>query len=182
MKHQQLTKTYEGLGFIEALLAIVVAGMASVLLMGVAADTVKQVVINELGDSMTQIAIEGGSAVKTIAEKNNNSEEKLFPSITTNVNNCFAVSGTAGNPEFVNTSGVFIPACNYDAGERNSCKNAVSSSDPTVFNVFCITPESDIATGLVVGKMVVGKIGCDNSDDCEVSDYEYYVLTKTLQK
>lgn len=181
MYKHKIYKKYEALGFVEALMAILVAGITSIVLMGVAVDTIKQVVKNELSDNMTQQAIEGASMVKTIGELNNTSEDTLFPMINGNVNNCYALEGTIQNPSFKVEGETIVPACNYDSGDRNSCKTSNTSYED-IFRVFCITSESDATSGLVVGKVVVGKKECKSSAECEVSDYSYFVLTKTAQK
>lgn len=181
MYKQKIYKKYEALGFVEALMAILVAGITSIVLMSVAVDTIKQVVKNELSDNMTQVAIEGASMVKTIGELNNISEDVLFPIINGNVNNCYALEGTVSSPSFRTDGGAIIPICNYDSGDRNSCKGAATSYED-LFRVFCITAESDGISGLVVGKVIVGKSNCATSADCDISDYSYYVLTKTTQK
>lgn len=181
MYRRKIYKKYEALGFVEALMAILVAGITSIVLMSVAIDTIKQVVKNELSDNMTQVAIEGASMVKTIGELNSTSEEVLFPRIDGNVSNCYALEGTVSNPAFNAEGETIIPVCNYDSGDRNSCKDATTSYED-LFRVFCITAESDGTSGLVVGKVIVGKNNCSASADCDISDYSYYVLTKTAQK
>lgn len=182
MSQKRIYKKYEALGFVEALMAILIAGITSILLMGIAVDTIKMVVKNEIADSMTQVAIEAGARVKSIAEKNNNSTEKLFPDIASHINSCFQSVGSANDPQFQSENGDFVTVCNYDSGGRDNCKSSVSANASDLFEVFCITPESNSTSGLVVGKIVVGKTKCISSEDCDVADYEYYVLTKTLQK
>jgi hypothetical protein len=173
---------YKALGFVEALLAIIVAGIASILLLGVAIDTIKQLAKNDQSDEMTQLAIEGGEMVRNIADKNNTSVVTLFPPISGNQNGCFELNADKTNPSFVSDgSGNLIQKCNYDSGGRDSCR-ASSELGVQYFRVFCITNQSDSASGLVVGKMVVGKAKCDDQKTCDVVDYIYYVLTKTVQK
>lgn len=175
-------KKYKGLGFVEALLSIVVAGVASVVLLKVAADTVKQLVITDQTDEMTQLAIEGSEMIRNIALKNNESIETLFPPISGNQGSCFELSPSSDNPEFItDLSGNIISKCNYDAGGRDSCKEN-SSLGEQYFRVFCISPISDTTTGLVVGKVLVGKVKCTESNNCDVADYEYFTLTKTKQQ
>lgn len=58
-------KTYEALGFVEALIAIVIAGVTSVILMRMAASSLKDAIQNERIDKMTQYAVEGVSIVRS---------------------------------------------------------------------------------------------------------------------
>jgi hypothetical protein len=177
-------KKYEAVGFVEALLAIAVAGIASVVLMTVAANTVAQVIRNETSNKMTEVAIEGASMTKKIAESHNNGDENTFPPIDGNINNCFAFEGGTALPEFEKQGDVFENVCNYDSGGRDQCKASVYPGDDELFRVFCITSESDSARGLVVGKIVVGLRQCDEviaNSKCELSDYEYYTAVKVIQ-
>lgn len=181
MKQNRLKK-YEALGFVEALIAIVVTGMAAIVLMGFASDTINQVLKNERADEMTQIAVEAGSMIKTIASQNNETETIDFPLIEGNVNNCFALSPSTGNPEFTKSGENIVPVCNYDAGQRENCKSALAPGFTDMFRVFCITSQSNSETGLVVGKVIVGKTTCANSEDCDIPDYQYYILNRTKQQ
>lgn len=182
LKQRKYSRKYKGLGFVEALLAIVIAGVASLLLLGVAIDTIKQLGKTEQADEMTQLAIEGGEMVRNIADKNNESIEEIFPNISGNQNSCFELNADKSNPTFVTDgSGTVTAKCNYDSGGRDNCRSS-SVLGEQYFRVFCITNQSDISTGLVVGKIIVGKAKCDDPRTCDVADYPYYVLTKTVQK
>lgn len=59
-------KIYKGMGFVESLIAIVVVGVASVVLMRVAASSMMEAVQNERIDKMTQLAVEGATMTETI--------------------------------------------------------------------------------------------------------------------
>jgi hypothetical protein len=183
--NQKRLKKYDAVGFVEALIAIAVAGIASVVLMTVAADTVAQVLRNETSDKMTELAIEGASMIKKIGDNHNNGDEPLFPEIDGNVNNCYAFIGDVDEPHFQQSGDVFENVCDYDSGEREQCKGSVVGEDDEMFRVFCITPESDSARNLVVGKIVVGLRDCDeviSNSRCELEDYEYYSAVKVNQE
>ena len=173
---------YKGIGFVETIIAIAVAGTACIVLMGLAVNTMLVVAENERTDEMTQVAIEGASAVSAIALQNTLSTETVFPNISSNVGNCFELSSDANTPSFVKDNEVFKVVCNYDNGGRNNCKTSLASGYTDLFRVFCITSASDISSGIVVGKIVVGKTACANSQSCDISDYQYYSLNKTVQK
>jgi len=178
-------KSYEGVGFVEALIAIAVAGIASVVLMSIAANTIAQVLRNEVSDRMTQAAIEGAEMAKKIADNQNLSGDNLFPEITGNVNACFAFRGDTNSPEFVKSGEVFTRVCNYDSEGREDCKESLMSSDERMFRIFCITPDSDPGLNLVVAKTIVGLVDCDSvvaNTQCEITDYEYYSAIKVHQK
>ena len=80
MRKQRHLK-YEALGFVEALIAIMVVGASSVVLMQIAVNTMQGVIQNEKIDTMTQHALEGSEIVKEIARQEQLTGEDLFPDI-----------------------------------------------------------------------------------------------------
>jgi hypothetical protein len=175
---------YKATGFMESIIAITVAGIACIVLMRLASNVIKQVAQNERSDEMTQIAITGANMVSAIASQNNAApvSQVFFPRITGNQGSCFQLSTAVDTPSFIQTSGVITPVCNYDAGGRSDCKSSLAPGRTDMFRVFCITSASDITGGIVVGKIVVGKTVCSDSVSCDISDYQYYSLNKTVQK
>ena len=177
-------KTYKSLGFVEALIAIMVVGVASVVLLGIAVNTVQQVLQNEMSDKLTETAVEGGVMIKKIAEDNNGSTDTLFPPITGNTGKCFALNTDINNPSFVKNGDVFVNACNYDSQGKDGCVSTLSE-DTSVFRVYCMTSDSDVTTGTVVGKVITGLAACKTADtkgNCGIADYPYYIVVKTTQK
>lgn len=59
----------KGLGFVESLIALLIAGMACVALLSVAAAVIRESVNNEMRDAMTQYAVEGLEKVRLIADE-----------------------------------------------------------------------------------------------------------------
>jgi len=183
LKARIFRKKYIAVGFVEALIAIAVAGVASVVLMSIAIQTISQVLKNEVSDTMTELAIEGGSMAKKIGDNQLKSDESLFPQIDGNVGKCFAFDGEVSDPSFVKSGDIFLDACRYDSGNREDCKEYMTSDDD-IFRVFCILPESVVETGLTVGKVITGLVDCDTQiagSKCEIPDYEYFVIFKVKQ-
>lgn len=172
-------KRIKAAGFVEALLSIVVAGLASIVLMGIAADTQMQVLRNEVSDNMTQESVKAAEMVRKIVDLHNNSDDPLFPDISEGRNSCYKVEGSLESPVFAQKDGVFAAACSYEAGGRDSCKGDEHESE--YFTVYCITTDSDVDAGLAVGKIVTGLNRCNEVDTkgvCTLSDYEYYIVLK----
>lgn len=69
MKNKIKYNLYEGMGFIESLIAIMVVGVASVVLMRIAASTMSDAVENERIDKMTQYAVEGANMAENIVQE-----------------------------------------------------------------------------------------------------------------
>lgn len=182
MSLQKIYK-YKAIGFVEALIAIAVAGVSSIVLMGLAVDTISQVLRNETSDKMTELSIEGASMAKKIADNQEDSETALFPTILGNIGKCYAFGGDVEDPAFLKNGGLFVNACNYDAADRESCKE-YTTDEEDIFRVFCFLPESVEGEGLVVGKVVSGLIDCDTQragSKCSIPDYEYFVAVKVKQ-
>ena len=97
MKNKIKYNSYEGMGFIESLIAIMVVGVASVVLMRIAASTMSDAVENERIDKMTQYAVEGANMAENIVQEfyeyPTSSDaisffDKIAPSFPTNIK-CF---------------------------------------------------------------------------------------------
>jgi len=168
-------KKYKGLGFVESLIAIAVAGIASVVLLSISTSTLRQITNNEISDTLTEKSIQGATFVRNIAQRDLSSDEALFPNVSESINKCFAFYDT--EPSYFFKDGEsFVQTCNYDNDPNNECEKFLISDD--VFRVFCITDQSNPETGLLVGKVVTGIAGCDDSTEgkCSLEDYQYYTI------
>jgi hypothetical protein len=72
-------KKYKALGFVESMIAIMVLGMSSVVLMQIAVNVMQDILQNEAIDDLTQYAIEGAEIIQDIANRNNEVGGGLFP-------------------------------------------------------------------------------------------------------
>ena len=70
---------YEALGFVEALVAIMVVGISSVVLMQIAVNTMQNTIQNEIIDNMTQYAVEGAELAQDIANRESTTGDNIFP-------------------------------------------------------------------------------------------------------
>lgn len=184
---KQMTKEttlYKGLGFVEALLAILVTGMASVALMDIASRTMTDTIRNEMTDTMTQYAVEGVEMVQIIADEQRLTGGDLFPDPLLSSNTCFLMNEDVEDPYFVKEEDVFKT---YTYLERETFKElAKLEADDQYFRIFCIQ-EGDAQ--LVVGKIVVGLVNRTSTVEnnslvfktggiTNVSDYEHYTVIK----
>ena len=171
-------KTYNAFGFVEALIAIMVVGVSSVVLMQIAVSTMQGVIQNEKIDAMTQYAVEGSEIVKEIGRKEKESGEDLFPGPISE-EACYIPN--RGNYSFVKESeDTFL---SYPQIERNQYKEtAVLSNDSEdlasdYFMVFCIQPYSSGDT-YAVGDIIVGERNYDGTitKGNNVKDYLYFTI------
>ncbi|MDD4381972.1 MAG: hypothetical protein PHE21_01335 [Candidatus Dojkabacteria bacterium] len=170
--------TYKALGFVEALIAIMVVGVSSVVLMQIAVSTMQGVIQNEKIDSMTQYAVEGSEVVKEVAKKEKESGDDLFPGPI--------VEETCYIPDRINYSFVkdsqdtFL---SYQQAERDIYKeSAILSTDPEdmandYFLIFCIQPYS-LGDTYVSGNIIVGERNYDGNitKGNNVKDYIYFTV------
>jgi hypothetical protein len=170
-----LNTKQKALGFVESLIAIAVTGIACIVLMAMAARTIKEVGRNEESDEMLQLAVSGAAMINEVAN-NGNTSSTAFPPIISNINNCFKISSIVMAPSLSATS-----VCSYDVTGRDNCKSTTAPARTDLFRVFCITNKSDAAAGVVVGKIIVGKTACEDSVNCDVRDYQYYLVVQTKQ-
>lgn len=181
---------YNAMGFVEALIAIIIVGVSSVVLMQIAANTLKNAMQNERIDKVTQYAVEGGNMVRAI--KDNDGLPPLAnipPTTSPNLTYCLVpILQSDGKVLFKKDSldGSFV-TCNYSTG-RESCKGSQigaipserSGASPEFFRVACLQkpPFSTPDHNHIVVKVVVGQIAKSDEDkdiskEATVRDYIY---------
>lgn len=199
------SRKYQAQGFIEALIAILVAGVACVVLMMVASKTIAQVNRNELEDELTSRAIQGSEMMKFLVDsyvtgENLGGIESFLPLEFSNNNlldagKCVAISGDINSASLTDKD---QPVCNYTVGSSggiipsdcfDNLPTIVNPDDKAdIFRVMCIHPES--TQRLLVVKIFTGFTKCQDEDirtsvqssattDCKV--YEYTSAYSTVQ-
>ena len=170
---------YNALGFVEALIAIMIVGVSSVVLMQIAVNTLQGVIQNEKIDAMTQYAVEGSEVVKEIARQEKLTGDDLFPSSSDVEPLCYIPNRT--DYSFVkNTEDVFLY---YVEGDRNTYREAAALSQDEedmasdYFMVFCIEPYDALDT-YATGNIIVGERNYDGTitKGNNVKDYVYFTI------
>ena len=107
---------YEAIGFIEALIAILLVGVSSLILLQIAINTLNNAIQNEAIDHMTQYAMEGAEMAQDIYNKHKmdllsnpdidgeEEKERYFPEIIQDGANCFVINKRGGDVFFVKDS------------------------------------------------------------------------------
>lgn len=181
IKPKEKKKVYEALGFVEALIAIMVVGISSMILMQIAVNTMHSTIQNEIIDIMTQYAVEGGELAQDIANREIMSGEDYFPEIIVgDLTKCFAFDkDDDGTIIFAKESqGVYRT---YDLGERNTYKDeAILDEEDEFFRIACFDGRKSTETAFVVGKIVVGQRKSDGqiTKGNSVKDYTYLSIVK----
>lgn len=182
MKNTRQEK-YEAMGFIEALIAIMVVGIAATVLMQISASTTQKMIQNERIDQMTQYAVEGAVMAQTIADKSREEGSGIFPNLPGS-NVCLRMVKTADNKyQFA-----MIGNGNFETfsiNERNTYKKKAVVLDnlgqtTEFWRIICIDFPTTTNHSFLVAKVVVGQTMTDGkiTRANEIKDYEYYTAIK----
>lgn len=170
-------KHYEALGFVEALIAIMVVGISSVVLMQIAVNTMQNTIQNETIDKMTQYAVEGAELAQEIADREISTGDDLFPDEGL-WDSCFSFDQEGEEINFAEESeGNFVV---YEELNRDGYKDdAVLSDEDEFFRIVCLD-SGTVDPTFVVGRVIVGQRISDGeiSVGTDVKDYTYMTVIK----
>jgi hypothetical protein len=193
MNSRQKKNKYKAQGYIEALIAIAVAGIASIALMAVAARTLSNVVENELEDQLSREAVKGSKLLNFKVEDYIAGDQSRFFPVDLNdsenagfdVGSCYHLKGDLSEIDNIEIGTDGESSCAYSADEgivpsncisdetalgESSLSSSISSDTATnvgdVFRVVCIHP--DTTENLLITKIYTGFI-----PECE--DYNSYI-------
>lgn len=160
---------YTAQGFVEALIAIAVAGIATVVLMQVAVRTIRQTVDNEIEDEKTILATNLEVKLDYLLAANNADDlgdDSAVDSMKASPNTCFELDIDMADV----VSSVAMHKCAYSLtnGERrllsrSTCEFEVSEE---IFALACVT--SRTTQNLLYIDIVTGLGGCE-AEDCSDS-------------
>lgn len=173
MKNKILLKIkYEAFGFAEALMAIMITGIAATVLMSISASSMRQLMQIEDMDTMAQLARSGAVTAQKIADNDSTlgeAEVKVFGNVNVAEDHCFIFNG-----ETIDT-GTFLTI-----GDRDTLREtAVFTEDPyqDFFRYICIDgiDTDGVETKRLVVKIVAGLIKSkgDFTNSSDTKDYEY---------
>lgn len=171
---------YQAQGFVEALLAIIIAGIASIVFMTIAAKTIGQVAKNEYVDQLTQEAVRGSAILKYVTEEWNFNRRDVitsdFLSPTTgfinSLGNCYSLDGDVNNIR-MSTSEVCVMDPSGDGINPSVCARdsiweevrienpKIPALDDNIFRIACVDSTSDQLQNIMVVKIYTGFRGCN---------------------
>lgn len=141
-KQKNIIKTYEALGFVEAMMAIMVIGISSVVLMQIAVNTMQNILQNEAIDDLTQYAIEGSEMIQEVANRDKVEEERLFPIDTEyegQILNCFVLGIDSEEGKIILRKDEEEKFIKFNSDDRNSYKDfAILNNDDEYFRLACL--------------------------------------------
>lgn len=175
---------YNALGFVEALISIIIVGVSSVVLMRIAASALIDAVQNDKIDKATQYAVEGGNIVKELYEKKDaigwDDAFSIFPprEALTDISLCYIIDYSPYTKEFFFHKTLFSweickdPTTHSSQENRNSCKKQIKENKQyPFFRVACMKKEKDY----IRVKIVVGERDYDGkvTRSTNIKDYVY---------
>ena len=186
-------KKYEGLGFVELIIAIGVAGIAVIVLMSMATNSMKESVRLERQDALTRLAQDGALVVRKHVEDANSPtyEGSGFDGA---VNHCFAINrseDSSGESEVDFGISVLV-------GDNFTVKDVDKKlKTETDFHVdiiydwredvsdvyyfaYCVSAVEETSTDLktYVGSVIAGYVYCSN---CNISPYEHPIIVNVRE-
>lgn len=185
-------KYYDAAGLVEALIAILIAGICSIVLLAIAAQSIQALLEAEQVDSLTQAAVEGAQMAQIIVDKEKSEEQPVgtyFPPVLKYANFCVPLKGDTTDPyipKIQNTATGFGPKMPDNPSSRGQfeTEGKVESEKygDNVFRVLCFNSgiPSVTAPRYVVVTVKTGLINCrtrkDNPEACRVSDVSYRAI------
>ena len=185
-----MKKMYKAQGFVEALIAILITGIAAVGLMTVAATTIGDVIQNEILDQVNQQGVKGNLMLQTVVEEWNfdnrdpfeASGNLIFPptDVKKDAGLCFHLDGDPNSYDTVTlTTSEAIPNCTMDIDGivPASCVAAAQLAPTTedddedsdftdqLFRIACLDSDTDYVRSVLVTRIYTGSLGCESITD-----------------
>jgi len=171
------TTKYEGMGFVEALIAIMVVGISSVVLMQMAVGTMQGMIQNEVIDKMTQYAVEGSTMVQNIAVQERQTGENLFPDAG---GECYLIQKVEGQYQFEKEGGGSELFKTYELSNDVVKRTAygVIDEEGEYFRIFCISDDYTSPAKYAIVKVIVGQTNSSGTitKGNNVKDYSYFTV------
>lgn len=166
MKILSLKKKYEGLGFVESLIALTVSGIVGIVLMQITASTLQKLHQLDLQDAIAMHAVSTGVYLQKIATEDMTRDDKVFDDLIGKEGICFGIRGEDSGID-MEKSGV---------NNRNLFKDSsLVEPDSEYFRYFCV---EKIDTEKAILRVIAGSnkaAGLATSDN-DTKDYSYLVV------
>ncbi len=185
MQLKKKSKQYDGLGFVEALIAIMVSGIVATVLINIAASAMRELIKLDIEDAQAHHARSAAVIVQNMANKERlQDDENIFEDLEENT--CYRIDKSGDNYEFYDING----DGRYTEGERDRYKteaiitDGVNDNEEDYFRIVCIEsntranadPSDD--TNKVFISVIIGfnKVDGEFTSSANVKDYKYYAL------
>lgn len=163
MKNYILGKKYEGLGFVEALIALTVSGIVSVVLMNISISTLRELSQLDVQDTIAQHAVSTSVVLQKIAIQDMTRDEKVFEGLA------------AGSCYGFNLDGSIRESGPVSDTRSSYSQSSLVEEDSEYFRIFClknIDSRKALVEIIVGSNKVAGKVTTDN----DIKDYSYLAI------
>lgn len=168
MKIDVLNKKYDSLGFVEALIALMVSGIVGVVLMQISASTLRELHQLDIQDAVARYAVSTAVQLQKIATQDMTFADGDKVLFNLAPNGCYGFD-PQGN---IKTDTI------YDIDNRSSY-SGTSFVDPDLeyFRIFCVKSDPTDAKKMLV-EIIVGsnKMAGQVTSDNDVKDYSYIAV------
>ncbi len=175
-KRTIIKKRYEGLGFVELIIAMGVAGIALIVLMTMAANSMREAVRYERHDALTRLATSGALVVRSHSEEANAKNDVFF---SVSSDRCYKIDFDGRR--------VISPNPQY---EKNSLDDKVLLQTKIIYNepndlgdvyyvAYCVdaVQAGTVGVNTYIGYVETGYVDCRS---CGIEPYKQPVLINIL--
>jgi hypothetical protein len=166
---------YEGLGFVELIISIGIAGIALMVLITMASNSMRQAVRHERHDALTRLALDGALVVRKHSEKVNDLRVDGYD-FNGVVNTCYGI-------DFENSSVVFTEPYDFESISQevdlrtkiiygDEGENKLGDVYYVAYCINAIEPSGDLLE-TYIGKVVTGYVECRG---CGIEPYEHNMI------
>ncbi len=170
MKIDILNKKYDSLGFVEALIALMVSSIVGVILMQISASTLRELHQLDIQDAVARYAVSTAVNLQKIATQDMTkaNDEKTLSQLA--INYCYGFDVTDGSIE--------VGSLYQVDKDRSAYSNkSLVDADLEYFRIFCVRSNPGDAKKIIV-EIIVGsnKMDGEVTSDKDVKDYSYYAV------
>ena len=171
---------YKGLGFVELIVSIGVAGIALMVLMNMAASSMREVIRYERHDALTRLAMDGGLIVRRHVENANDPTRTENITFGGNAGSCYKIDfgETLDDSRVDFTSGEYPKDALIERQElyRTIIYNYENNLGDVYYVAYCI---ERIDGEVYVGKVMTGYVDCSG---CGIEPYEYSIIVNVRER
>ena len=174
MKVNRLNKKYKGIGFVEALIALVVSGVVAIVLMSISAEAIGELRRLDVQDAIAQHAVSTAVHVQNLAIEQavGNPDGNIFLDLQNN--RCYTFDPDDGS---LDTGG--IPFVGSDRTDFFGSLVSNDEPDSDYFRVMCVEHFTAAGDGKkMLVKIIVGSTRLDGraTTKTDVKDYEHFAI------
>lgn len=168
MGKKKLNNKYEAMGFAEALIALMIAGMVGIVLMKISASTLRELAQLDIQDSIAQHAVSAGVDLQRIAIADMERDTKEFFEIDGFENKCFQISQDGTQ--------ILGPYIECDSFTRSDLIRILENGEETdYFRIFRVV-QNDGKKAILEIRTGSYKLAGISTTSRDIKDYYYLVV------